>query len=449
MGNASIYPDSKLHPVNMTRLRGHGRLHSIDIFLLFLGFVSLFFVNLIGQFYLSEIILVLLFPFLCVRYWGALLKNPLAGRILIFGGLWFLNQVFTDLIRNTPVDDMMRGWAGIAVFLITFGSLYLLVKRSMRRIQMFLFGYATGSLASLYLQPPGNFSADPWKFGFGYPVILLVLLVVQNICGGNVYRLKKWILPLIVLGGLSIYWNARSLGAIVILAAVVLWLRNLSFGKPILTRLSPQSILAGGLILGLSIWGLVSIYGFAAQKGYLGEAARQKYIWQESGKFGLLLGGRNEILASATAIRDAPIIGHGSWAKDPAYRVLLYHLIDLGYAYSEAQLDQYVNETDLIPAHSHLFQAWVWAGIMGAVFWLVILGLIIKVFLHSNRFPNGLYVFVVFFSISSVWDIFFSPFGSIMRMRWVIQLIVFVTAYYQSQQIAPGGLSPVFKRPDF
>jgi O-antigen ligase len=224
-------------------------------------------------------------------------------------------------------------------------------------------------------------------------------------------------------------------------------LRNRTFGKPILTRLSPQSILAGSLIVGLAIWGLLSAYGFAAQKGYLGEEARLKYVWQDSGRFGLLLGGRSEILASAIAVRDSPIIGHGSWAKNPVYRVFLYRLIDLGYEYSEAQLDQYVNQSDLIPAHSHLFQAWVWAGILGAVFWLVILGIIIQVFIQSNRFPNSLYILVVFLSVSSIWDIFFSPFGSIMRLRWVFQFIIFITAYYQSQKIAQGKLPPVGKRP--
>jgi O-antigen ligase len=184
----------------------------------------------------------------------------------------------------------------------------------------------------------------------------------------------------------------------------------------------------------LAIWGLSSIYGYAAQKGFLGAQAQWKYAWQSSGQFGLLLGGRNEILASARAIRDYPIIGHGSWARNPAYRVFLYHLIDLGYERSQEELDRYINQSDLIPAHSHFFQAWVWAGILGAVFWLAILQIIFKVFIQSNRFPNCLYIFVIFICIGSIWDIFFSPFGSIMRLRWVFQLIILITAYYQGQQ---------------
>jgi O-antigen ligase len=339
---------------------------------------------------------------------------------------------------------MLRGWAGILVLLITFSSLYLLIKRSIRRIQIFLLGYAIGGLAGIYLQPHDYFPWEPWKFGFGYPITLLVLLFILYASAKNFNNLKKSVFPLLVLGGLSIYLNARSLGAIIILTAIILWLRNRNLGKSILTRVSPQSILAGGLILGLTIWGLISIYSFAAQKGYLGEEARLKYAWQDSGRFGLLLGGRSEILASAIAIRDAPLIGHGSWAKDPAYRVLLYRLIDLGYERTQEEMGRYINQTDLIPAHSHIFQAWVWAGMLGAIFWIMILGFIIKVFIQSNRFPNNLYIFVIFFSIGAIWDIFFSPFGSIMRLRWAFQLIIFITAYCQSQQIEQQKISTHF-----
>ena len=279
------------------------------------------------------------------------------------------------------------------------------------------------------------FFAEPWKFGFGRLIILLVLLFISYISGENLSKLKKWVLPLLVLGGISVYLGSRSLGATVILTAVVLWLRNRNFGKALLTRLNLKNILAGGVILGLALWGISSLYSYAAQGGYLGQEAQLKFIAQGGGQFGLLLGGRSEILASARAIADSPLIGHGSWARDPAYRVYLYRLIDLGYQRSQAEMDRYVNESDLIPAHSHFFQAWVWAGILGAIFWLVVLRLVIQALIKSNRHPNSLYIFAMFISISAIWDIFFSPFGSFMRIRWAIQLVILLNAIYHSNQI--------------
>lgn len=444
------YEMIKANALYLTTQSAKGLLQIVKVFIFLLGVFSSFYIDFIGQLYITEIILILLFPFQWIRNWNLLLKGQFTGKILLLGNLWFVNQVFTDLIRGTPTNDMLRGWAGILVLLVTFSSLYLLIMRNIRRIQIFLLGYAIGALAALYLQPPYFFSADPWKFGFGYPTTLLVLLFITYTSGKNLMDLKKWVLPLLALGGLSIYLNARSLGAIVVITALILLIRTHNFWKSILTRINPQNILIGGLILGLAIWGLSSIYSFTAQNGYLGEEAQQKYVRQGTGRFGLLLGGRSEILASVIAIRDSPILGHGSWAKDPAYRMFLYRLIDFGYGLSREELDRYIYESDLIPAHSHFFQAWVWAGILGAVFWLVILGLIIQVLIQSNRFPNNLYIFVIFIAISSVWDIFFSPFGSAMRLHWAFQLIILITAYYQSQQIEQVNQSlkePAYESP--
>lgn len=434
MGNISIHSDTS---ITLSTSRSHEKkgLLSIDVFILLLAIFSLFHVDVIGQLYLSEIILTLLFPFLMIRKWSTLLKDRLTSRILLFGSLWFVSQVFTDLIRSTPIDDMLRGWAGILVLLVTFSSLYLLIKKKIWRIQIFILGYAIGGLAGLYFQPPFYFSEEPWKFGLGYPITLLVLLFISYTSGKTLKNLNKWVLPLLAMGGLSIYLNARSLGATIIVTALALWLRNRKFGRALLTRLNLQNILVGSLILIFAVWSLSSFYAYAAQQGYLGEEAQMKYAQQGSGQFGLLLGGRSEILASAIAIGNSPIIGHGSWAKDPAYRVFLYRLIDLGYERSQEELYRYINQSDLIPAHSHFFQAWVWAGILGAVFWLAVLGLIIQSLVKSNRFPNSLYIFVIFMSIGSIWDIFFSPFGSVMRLRWAIQFVIFLTAISHANHV--------------
>ncbi|MBN2117226.1 MAG: hypothetical protein JW730_11675 [Anaerolineales bacterium] len=413
-------------------------MQSVDVFIFLVGAFSSFYIDLIGQLYISEIVLILLFPFQLLRRWKVLLKDQLTRKILFFGSLWFVSQVFTDLIRDTSTNDMLRGWAGILVLLVTCSSLYLLTKKNVQRIQFLIFGYAVGALAALYFQPPLYFSEEPWKFGLGYPITLLVLLFISYTSGAKLRNLSKWMLPLLIIGGLFIYLNARSLGAMIILTAIVIWLRNRKFGKVILTHLGVRNALAGGLLLGLTIWGLISIYGYAAQNGYLGDEAQWKYVRQSSGRFGLLLGGRSEIFASVIAVRDSPVIGYGSWAKGPAYRMFLYRVIDLGYERSQEEMSRYINQSDLIPAHSHVFQSWIWAGILGAIFWLVIFGIVIQVLIQSNRYINILYTFVIFMSVCSIWDIFFSPFGSVMRLRWAIQFIVFLAAMSYAAQVQAG-----------
>ena len=91
-----------------------------------------------------------------------------------------------------------------------------------------------------------------------------------------------------------------------------------------------------------------------------------------------MLGGRPEILVSSRAVLDSPILGHGSWAKDFKYNEMLNDLL-----IEQGKRENYLQDLDpdwrgLIPVHSHLMGAWVWAGILGAIFWAYIFWLVIK-----------------------------------------------------------------------
>ena len=152
---------------------------------------------------------------------------------------------------------------------------------------------------------------------------------------------------------------------------------------------------------------ILGIYGTAASQGVLGREAQQKYLHQ-AGALGAILGGRPELLASTQAILDSPILGHGSWAKDPAYAALLVERQKaLGYQVTP----EYVG-ADLIPTHSHLFGAWVWAGVLGAAFWFAVGA--VAVWLLANLYSARVEVapLLVFSAMLLLWDIAFSPYGS-------------------------------------
>jgi len=147
----------------------------------------------------------------------------------------------------------------------------------------------------------------------------------------------------------------------------------------------------------------------------LGNAAKSKYE-AESGAYGLLLGGRTEILVSIQAVMDSPIIGHGSWAKNWDYAEMIDTLRrKFGYA------SQGVGELGLIPTHSHLMGGWVEAGILGAVFWLWVLFLPVRTLTVLLQTRSRLAPLIVFLAMSLVWDVLFSPYGAERR---------FVTPYY-------------------
>ena len=52
---------------------------------------------------------------------------------------------------------------------------------------------------------------------------------------------------------------------------------------------------------------------YAARQGFFDESENEKFIGQAQGDYGVLVGGRPETLVAIQAIRDSPIIGHGSF----------------------------------------------------------------------------------------------------------------------------------------
>jgi len=402
----------------------------IGVFIFIVGLLSSGHIDVIGQLYISEVILSILFPLLLLRK-GILLKNAWVKRIVIAGYLWFLGQVVSDLVHGTPLVDIARGWASILVFLISFMSLFMLLSMNQKRIMFFLFGYCVGGLFTLLIQPGVFFTSEPWKFGYGPVLTLFLLLVITYMQNRKTINQGRWIILLVCLGSFSFYSGARSLGAATLLTAIIVVFVNSKNGirffkkKLNLGKVGLLVLLFVGLLIGIE-----RIYGMAANQGLLGETAKNKYEIQSSGKFGLILGGRAEIVPSLHAVMDSPVIGHGSWAKDTKYRLDFFMLTRLGYSYSIDQIEYTIGLTDLIPAHSHLLQNWVWAGILGAYFWIVVFVLVCKSLLHSIRSLNPFYILIIYLSISSIWSILFSPFGGEMRLQWVLQLVIFITSLY-------------------
>lgn len=421
--------------INSRQMKRVSRWRISDSISFIIGLLAWFYVNAIGQFYVSEILLIVMAPVLWIQRGRALLRNADARKILGFGAFWFIGQALTDIIRHTPVPDLARGWAGIIVLLICFSSLYLLLGNYIRRIKIFAWGYALGGILSLFVQPSPFFTTYPWEFGFGTPVVLLTFLFIIMVSQGQLKRMRKWLWLILTVGGLSFFLSARSLGGLTILSGVILWLRTSRFARGSLVELRVKNLVMTGLLLAGITWGLLEGYAYLAGRGLLGQRARDKFEMQYSGNvLGLVLGGRAEILASSRAILDSPLIGHGSWAKDEQYRLFIYELAKLGYQVNMGQLDYYVNSSDLIPAHSHITQAWVWAGLLGAIFWAWILVFVGKVFFEVNATPNELYPLVIYFGFASVWDILFSPFGALMRLMWVLRFVVFLSVRIQAEK---------------
>ena len=353
-----------------------------------------------GVLYATDLCLLALLPFVIER--RAWLKIKPARIFFCLGLLWLAGQVLTDVVRRSPFEDYSRGWSKIFLTLTHFATIALLVRQSQKRLVLYGVGLGVGGILTFFIAP-GIYAADyPWKFGLGIPITILLCILAGTAAPRN--RIAA-VGILVSAGAINLVLGFRAMGAVCALAAVYTHLKLSSpqaDAGPRRTRtILTVTILAAGA------WGIFAVYAYGAQHAWFGADEREKFAVQSSGIGGVLLGGRGDFLASSAAIWDSPLLGHGSWAKDPFYGALLVNRMeDLGYEDTTSGL-----EGDLIPSHSYLFGAWVESGIAGALFWGWVLWLTASALIRASGL-EPLFPLFAFAGTFLIWNVLFSPYGA-------------------------------------
>ena len=391
-------------PLTPPSTRRFGRFGLVDLFLVVAPLAQFVQMHVMGVLSGTDILLLLAFPLVLLRNLRQLRQRQVF-MILLLGLGWLISQVITDLIRDTPPVDFLRGWSKIGLTLTHFTTIYLLTYRSRRRFLLFGFGFIAGQLLTLRINPGVFFAASPWKFGYCGPVTLVVFLLTSTL---PFFRRRKMLVLLAALSiaMINLFMGARGAALMSLLAGIYVF----SLRRAGTSRLrGSKLVFTLGVVL-LSGWIFMSFYSYLAQTGALGPKAVSQYEMQGGGEGGVLLGGRSEILSSAMAILDSPIIGHGTWARDPKYKFILEERRrELGYAKVGVMSD------DLIPTHSHIFGAWVEAGVMGAVFWFYVFCTVVRILLKASG-REALLPACAYMATGMIWNIFFSPYGADMRV---------------------------------
>ena len=370
--------------------------------------------TLVGRVFATEIVLIGLLPLL-LTIRGRRLRDPLPRTFLVLAAAWLAAQILTDVIRQSDFADYSRGWAKIAVMALNFCALYLLLHGSRRRLVLFALGWAAGGYLLFLLGSSPRLEDHPWKFGLGPPTVVAAVLIAQ-------WRPLRAIpvlpcLPIFAVGIANMMLGARAYAGVAFLTALYVLVQQMVGRR--------RGLPAGASVVRTAVFGVagvlaaalvVELYATMAAHGYLTEGARRVYELQASGAFGVLLGGRSEIVASSRAMLDSPIIGHGSWARNPGYVERLLELQRFGYTVHLPA------DRELIPTHSHLMGAWVEAGIMGAAFWLWVLALVLGVLANQYRLREPLGPLIALAGIWISWDILFSPFGA--ERRYLIPFMI-------------------------
>jgi O-antigen ligase len=381
----------------------------VDLLIAIFGIAGAFSVDLVGSFPGNELLVLPLLPILLLyRGRRAFKREYLWFYVLV--GAWFLGTIIADMYTGSPMVNRMKGTARVVFFGLNFMTLAILIGNNTRRMVIFIL-----TIAIVMFRISMAFREDTpimWKFGLGGTVAVAALLVSSHYYA----RRKYWICVLISVGlaALNLNFGFRSQLVVHLVSGVLL---VPLFDKAAVRRGGKENssrILILLALAGAAAYAANASIKYAAQSGFFDESLQLKFEQQAKGDYGVLVGGRPETLVALQAIRDSPIIGHGSYPVDRKY-VELRQDIQYEHGYSDSDEPEDL-EYPVIPTHSHLTMAWVESGILGGICWIYLLALTLRGILGLASLRPNLMPLYCYLLVGFIWDILYSPFGSVNRL---------------------------------
>ncbi len=363
------------------------------------GLLSPYTVSLVGEMPVGEIVL------LCVLGWMAVqvmlehrlprrvFGNPLLRWMLVCQGIALVGYVMSDFIWHSKTLDEIRGWARMVFLAIDLVTLaYLFTDGGGRALLWLLWGEVVGgAIQPLVMRP---LFGDYWKFGFGPPASLAVLLLLPG--------LGFWLGLFLTLGMSAVHFamNFRSMGGLFLVVSGFLVLQRMPW------RLRAVCIpVAAVLAVGALAW--IANRSATANRSHdlrsdISRKAMLKAAWH--------------------GVEDHPFIGNGSWLGRSGvindYLAIRYataqeeHLGGIGH--EEAPLD----EAQSYAIHSQILVALAEGGILGGAFFLLygallVVSLAYHVVLRPWSPYSGLYLFLL---LLALFNLLMSPFSGVHRV---------------------------------
>jgi hypothetical protein len=380
-----------------------------DAALFVFGASGIYSFSLIGALPGSEVLLFAFLPVLLLFKGGRAFESQYLRFYLMAGG-WLLGTLISDRYNAIPMFNSSKGIARVGFFILDFMALAIFLNRKTRRILIFVLSLSFVMLVTSF-QFAGEFSLQ-WKFGISQGVAILALLGSSYFYAKQKYRFC--VLISVVLAGLNLIYGFRSQLGVQFVAAVLILPLFAQSARRQEAQNPARVLLLLALALGAA-YAANSAIKYAARHEFFDESQNQKFLGQSEGDYGVLVGGRPETLVAIQAIIDRPIIGHGSFPFELKYWQLKQ---DIQYEHGYSESDR-AEETDapVIPTHSHLTLAWVEGGILGGICWIYILILTVRGVLRLTSLRPPLAPLYSYLLLSFLWDILYSPFGSVNRIR--------------------------------
>jgi len=364
----------------------------------------------IGTLYFSQILIILSAIFFFIK--KKIIFDNKIKSILFLSFLWILSASLSDLLNQNSFNNFARGFSKIIITSLSFYVFYCINKninygliKIIAWIAVFKIVFVlihTNSLENILFY---------WKMGLGTSLIILInLYFISN------KRIKPLAIIMMSIAFLSLYFQTRYLFLI-------------CFSSSVLTLLIKNKVISSYnffklffVVFSLTLVSII-LYQILLKFNFLPTTLIVKNTFQD-GKYTYLLGGRPEIISSLKAIKDAPLLGHGSWAQNCYYNTYLENfLYQNNYAYNYDDLDKNCQ----IKGHSVILESWFNHGILGFIFWVYILNNLIKNIKENITYKNKLFPLLIFITFLIIWDLFLSPYGGtrIIELPLFISILIF------------------------
>ncbi len=385
--------------------------------------LDMFTIPLVGQLKLNELMVLAVLPF-CYRS-NEFTQYPLLRKICLTLLALLSFQIITDIFAtDTVAENYLRGWSQTIIGIVSVIFLFKILN-GYKAITLYL---ATSVIGALFANPMGIALENAnemtfFKFRVA-PVLTQVLFVVAIFLH---YKGKQKIIPFLFLafGLICFYMDSRSRGLIMIISSFLLYLFYTGFKFQ-------RAYVVGGIIgAAILFQSLYIVYVNATLSGKFGgehAASQLARIENPYNPINLLTTGRGETFAAAEAIKDAPVFGHGSWAKD---KTLKYYRIVLKYHNEKFEQARAKIDGRLIPSHSFFMGAWVNYGVFAFLTVVFLFYLLMKMGIKLIREGQSQPIYPIFipFTVNMVWMFMFSTF-QIVRFSIPDIAAIFLTSYY-------------------
>jgi len=357
-------------------------------------------INLVGELYVTELLLVPL-AFMLFFYGGAsIFKVRLLKAFIIVGICMIIGYLSSDIVAGTSSSNNLRAFGRNILLLSNIIALAIMLSVDKRLIWWFILGIAVGAIINLMLS---NLPITAWKFGYGRPVLLLVLLLSYFLPN------RLTMLAILCVGILSIYLDSRSMGAFCLIVAGIVFLR---LKNPNGLKVSLSAIFRI-LIIGIFVFALILAVLVQTETEHSTRRDASSAYRFSALSVGLI------------AVSDSPILGYGSWGEgtkkyaDMYYKKLVPEMRDL-------DMSNALHKGNVFHPHSQVLQSWMEGGILAAAFFIflgyqLILGLKRVIFTRQVDYFTPLYSLLL---LTSLWHVFMSPYSGGHRLSIAISIAI-------------------------